>query len=391
MPPPVRIAFGITDTDVGGAERNLLTLATGLDRRRWRPSVVSLLPPGPLAEPLIQAGIRVDSLSMRSARDLPLALARWRRILLEERPAILQTFLFHANLLGRLAGRWAKVPRIVSGVRVAERRTRWHARLDRWTRGLVDCHVCVSQGVRDFAAGHARIPPERLCVIPNGIDVAAVERVSPIDLTPYILDETGENVSGAGEAQAGARNQHTVLTFVGRLDPQKGLDDLIEAVARLPAGIRTRLRIVMVGDGPSRSALEARIRKLGLEATFRFVGWQAQAIAWIKGGDGLVLPSHWEGMPNVVLEAMAASKPVIATAVEGSTELVRPGETGWLVAPRDPAALSRALAALVESPRLARDFGQAGYQLVREEFTIARMVARYEELFEELLDRGAMA
>lgn len=377
MSPPVPIAFGITDTDVGGAEKNLVALATGLDRRRWRPSVVSLLPLGPLARPLLDAGIRVDTLSMRSTLDLPAALVRWRRILAAERPAILHTYLFHANLLGRLAGHWAKVPHIISGVRVAERRTRWHARLDRWTRGLVDIHLCVSEGVRAWTLRHVRVPPARLRVIPNGIDPAVVDRASPIDLAPFVANDPA-----AGDAPA--RSPRRVLTYVGRLDPQKGLDDLIEAVSQLPEGVRGRLTIVMVGDGPSRSGLEARIRKLGLTDLFRFVGWQAQPLGWIKAADGLVLPSHWEGMPNVVLEAMAASRPVIATAVEGTAELVRPGETGWLVSPRDPAALARALAAFVEGPRLAREFGAAGRQLVQEEFTAQRMIARHEELYEEL-------
>jgi hypothetical protein len=110
MPLPIPIAFGITDLDVGGAEKMLVALATGLDQTRWSPSVVCLQPAGALAQELTLAGIPVESLEIRSAADLPRALWRWRRILRQQRPQLLQTFLVHANILGRLAGRWARAP-----------------------------------------------------------------------------------------------------------------------------------------------------------------------------------------------------------------------------------------------------------------------------------------
>src|SRR5688572_3295746 len=116
---PVRIAFGITDLDVGGAEKALLHLVARLDRTRWTPSVVCLQPAGPLAEPLREVGIAVESLKLRSWSGLPSAWQRWRRHLQKHRPAILQTFLFHANLLGRFVGNCARVPVVVSGVRVS--------------------------------------------------------------------------------------------------------------------------------------------------------------------------------------------------------------------------------------------------------------------------------
>ena len=367
---PIRIAFGITGLDVGGAERTLVELAVRLDRQRWAPSVVCLQPPGPLAGDLRRHGIPVESLQMRHRGAVLGALLRWTRALRRQRPAILQTFLFHANVLGRLAGRSAGVPIIWSGIRVAERRSVWPLRLDRWTERLTRGHVCVSHAVRDFAQRNAGIAAERLRVIPNGVDLNRADEAVPVDLCELGLDR-----------------RPMVLAFVGRFDPQKGLPDLLAALARLAEArpLAQQLRVLLIGAGPLREELQQAVRRASLESVIVDVGWQPRPQDWLAAADGLILPSLWEGMPNVVLEAMAARLPVIATAVEGTSELVRAGETGWLVPPGDPAALAEAITDFLADPQRNRRFGAAGRERVAQLFTYDRMVHSYEQLWLESL------
>src|SRR5262249_13351685 len=149
---PVRVAFCITDLEVGGAERALVELVTRLDRARFAPSVVSLQPlPVDAARSLVPtleaAGVAVRSLNGRGSRGGVGGLGALTRLWRAERPQLVQTFLYHANILGRLAAWRAGVPHVVSGVRVAERRGRLRLRVDRWTDRLVERHVCVSRAV----------------------------------------------------------------------------------------------------------------------------------------------------------------------------------------------------------------------------------------------------
>ncbi|NQV23239.1 MAG: glycosyltransferase, partial [Rhodopirellula sp.] len=171
MPAPRRITFLITELDHGGAERALVRIATGLDRNLWEPQVVSLSDRGALAEPLEAVGIPVTSIGAGRVHS-PIGL--WRatiglsRCLKTQQPALLQTFLFHANIAGRLAAKRAGVPVVVSGIRVAEKRGRWRLAVDRMTDRFVDRHVCVSRSVADFSIRESGLPPSKVMVIPNG-------------------------------------------------------------------------------------------------------------------------------------------------------------------------------------------------------------------------------
>ena len=174
MPVPRRISFLITELDHGGAERALVRIVTGLDRSLWEPQVISLNNRGPLTEPLKAAGIPVTAIGagrVRSPRGLWRATIGLTQCLKEQRPEVLQTFLFHANITGRLAAKRAGVPVVVSGIRVAEKRGRWRLTLDRLTDHLVSRHVCVSQSVADFSISESGLPESKVVVIPNGVDV----------------------------------------------------------------------------------------------------------------------------------------------------------------------------------------------------------------------------
>ena len=181
---PVRIAFCITDLDDGGAERALVQLVAGLDRSRWEPRLFCLSGEGVLAEELSGADVPVTCLGAKSSRSLSVVF-RLAFALRDFHPALLQTYLYHANMAGRIAGRIARVPVIVSGIRVAEQRSRLRLWLDCVTRGIVDHHVCVSEAVATFSRQRSRLSEDKITVISNGVDAELFANAEPIDLSEF--------------------------------------------------------------------------------------------------------------------------------------------------------------------------------------------------------------
>ncbi|HUU42339.1 MAG TPA: glycosyltransferase family 4 protein [Planctomycetota bacterium] len=353
-----RIAFLITDLDVGGAERNLCMLARGLDRERFEVSAASLLAPGTVGEELSAAGISVTDVHMGGYGDCR-AVARVARWLRQSRPDVLHTWLFHANVLGRLAARWVGVRGVVSSIRVAEPR-RLHLAGERLTACLADCILVNSTSLRDYMIG-AGLRPEVLRVIPNAVDL---ERFA-----------AGEQHSREGE--------RPVVLFVGRLAAQKGVDVLLRAAS--DERLRGAAEFVIAGDGPDRAMLAALAQDLDLEHV-RFIGRTDRVPELLGEADVLVLPSRWEGLPNVVLEALAARCPVVATDVIGTRDLIRDGENGLMVPPEDASALAGALRRMLDDAVLRERVVKSGRETARRH-SVASMVKAHVALYGELLAR----
>lgn len=320
---PVRVAFCITELDPGGAERALVEIVTRLDPAHWEVRVFCLGPETDLSRQLRDHGISTVCLGARRAYQVGVLFSLIQQ-LREFRPALLQTFLFHANIVGRLAGWWAGVPVILSGLRVAERGRRWHLWLDRWTNRFVTLNVCVSEGVRQFAISHGGLPAAKLRVIPNGVDAERFATALPVDLRPLGIPE------GAW-----------TLVTVGRLTAQKGHDELLGAMAPLLIE-DPRIHLLIVGEGPERETLDWLADSFEVSGQVHLPGFQADIPGILKSCQAFVLPSRWEGMPNALLEALAAGLPCIATDVEGVRELLA-GGAGIVVPPGDELALRRAV------------------------------------------------
>jgi glycosyltransferase involved in cell wall biosynthesis len=364
---PVAVALVTTDLDVGGAERALTALATRLRPARWRVKVFCLSEPGRLTEVLNQANVSFECLCV-GRRNPVQAVARLARGLRRFRPDLVQSYMFHANLAARLSAPWAGCPWVVGGLRVAEREKSWHLRLDRLTASLATGSVCVSQGVFRFSRDVARLNPARLTVIPNGIDPR-----------PF------SSATRLSRAEIGVPEDAHLALYVGRFDVQKGLPDLLDAAERV-VNERVCWHLALAGDGPTRGWVVAEINnRRPLQGRVHWLGSRDDIPALLKSADVLIHPSLWEGMPNAVLEAMAASRPVIGTAVEGTEDLVVPGQTGWLVPPRDVGALTKALLEAADSPESCLRFGNAGRQRVEQEFSLEKTLAAYESLWARIL------
>ncbi len=366
------VALCITDLDVGGAERCLTELAVRVDRGRFEPVVYCLGPRPPndaasCVPRLLDAGVETHFLGARRTWEFPLVVRRLKQRFRKRAPDLVQTFLFHANVVGRLAARGADIQAVVAGVRVAERAARWHLLLDRWTQRWVNAYVCVSQAVAEFSAAEAGLPREKLHVIPNGIDLEKYPARRPADLREF-----------------GVAPGRRAAVFVGRLEPQKGVEWLVESAPQWLQQTKD-CDLLLVGGGPLLARLSEMALRAGVADRVHFAGWRPDVPEILAAAALVVLPSAWEGMPNVVLEAMASGRAVVATDVEGVRELLGSEAGGQTVAFGDSAALAEKITRFLCDPARAAAAGNANRRRAEEHFDIARIVRAYEQLWESLL------
>lgn len=362
---PIKVLNLITELNIGGAEKALARFLAHLDRGRFMPMVACLYGgDGPVAGEIHELDVPVIDLGM-AAKWRWDALWRLYWLLRQERPTVLHAWMFHANVSGRVLGRLVGVPVIISSERTMGMEDRWRYWLNRLTSVLTDRVVCVSQQVADFIVQEVGISRHKTLVVPNGIDVRNFEHLPTKQQAREML---------------GLSFDRMLIGTVARLDRVKRLDVLLQAMRSL-----RDVQTVIVGYGPERAQLEAMSEQSGLASRVRFAGQQDNVRTWLAAMDMFVLSSDWEGMPNAVLEAMAAGLPVVATAVGGIPEAVVDGVTGLLVPPRDPTSLAEAITNLLHDPDLRHQMGQAGRERVVTQFNIATTVRCTEALYQQLL------
>jgi glycosyltransferase involved in cell wall biosynthesis len=228
--------------------------------------------------------------------------------------------------------------------------------------------ICNGEAVRSFVAQHFSVPIQKSIVIHNGID----------------LDRFQTSVVPLTSKGADLKSAHRLVITVARLVPEKDIDLFIEA-AKLLGHEYADVRFLIVGDGPCRSDLMRCASENGLDGKISFLGERDDVPQLLTNADVFWLTSKWEGLPNVVLEAMASGKPVIARNVGACRELINHGETGFLVAGRDAKQISDYTLGLLTDPGRVREMGRAGRKLVEDKFSVARMSAATEALYRSLL------
>jgi glycosyltransferase involved in cell wall biosynthesis len=372
---PLRLALVSTELGVGGAERCVAQLALGLQQRGHAVVVYSLAPPpeaprDSLVRLLEAAAIPIHFLGVRRKRQAAAALRQLAELFRQQQPHVVQTFLFHANILGTSAARRAGIKRIVAGLRVVDRR--WlRVSLERWSSRWWQRAVSVSQAVDAFAETALRLPTARRLVIPNGIDLSRFTGTAAVDGTAWGIPASAPT-----------------LVAIGRLHAQKGFDWLIEQMPTVLEDLPDH-HLLIVGEGPERASLEAQIQRLGLADRVHLAGWQANVPAILQSATGLLLPSRWEGMPNVVLEAMAAGRPILAAQVEGVTELLgeqsAPQTFPWGNASEFRTKLLAWAQSSATAAALATTLGAANHQRAVQTFSLTAMIDRYEHLYQELV------
>ncbi len=364
-----RIVYLITDLDVGGAENSLYQLVTHLDTKKFSPIVYSLSCEGKIADKLRNKGIEVVCLGAKNKFDITVFF-KLIKLLNRQKPHILHTYLFHANFLGRIAGRIAGVPIIISSVRTMEKQKWHHVYLDMLTCWMVDKEVCVSKDVEGFVRKYAKVPAHKLITIYNGIDF------KDISIAKNIEDKKKE---------LSINQFNPIIGTVGHLTVAKGVVYLLKAFQLVLEDFPNACLLV-VGDGPQEKELKKSALELNIVPSVKFLGFREDAIDIMNVMDVFVLPSLWEGMPNVVLEAYALGKPVVSTRVGGTEEIIKDGETGFLVSPKDWRNLAKCIKSLIKDTEMKERFGFKGKEFVSKNFSLEKMVKATEKLYEKLIN-----
>jgi glycosyltransferase involved in cell wall biosynthesis len=376
--PRTRVGF-VTDAWIvgGGAERVLFTLLTGLDRARFEPVVFALFTTDTGADfcASVEArGIRVVRYRVTPRRNLRF-IAEAARFLRDIKKGGFQAVHGSGDRgVGLLAARLAGVPVRVCSIHdvTARRWTLDHLLRVITLRWFATSVVAVSSAVATTLRAHYGVPASKISVIHNGVDDAFLAESSHVEAQP----------------SADATTTKKVLT-IARLDRAKGLDALLDAMALVIRDYGD-VELHVVGQGDLRTALEKQAHELGITAHVKFHGHCTDVAASLLAADVFVLTSRSEGLGVAAIEAMAASRPVVASAVGGLPEVVIDGETGLLVSPRgvvhgapelDPPAIAQAILRLLRDSALARSMGKAGRVRYQQSFAAPAFVRQHEILY----------
>jgi glycosyltransferase involved in cell wall biosynthesis len=357
---PARLVFLLQDLKFGGTQRQTLELARRLDPARFQVEVWMLMAGDDLVPVARDWGIPLIWLARQNWVG-PLSLLNlWRR-LRRGSVDLLMLLTTVPNIWGKLLGRLARVPIIISNCRGGLPNRQY----EKWLWPLGDHIISNSLAEAHLLTGSYGIPSHRVTVILNGVD-------------PEFFQPPRAGRSGS-----------PVILSVGRLEPKKDQGTLIEAF-RLVATEHPEAKLCLVGNGTLREHLLNLAARLGLAERVKILPGRTNLLPLFQETTVFALSSVMEGMPNVVLEAMATGLPVVATRVGGVPEVVSPGRTGWLVPPSDVPALAAAISQLLFAPETCQAFGQAGReQALLKKFSLDAMVSSHEELFQELLTGDA--
>jgi glycosyltransferase involved in cell wall biosynthesis len=359
----------------GGAEEHILTLLRGLDRQIFR---LHLVCPDELAQQMradLPQDVELIPLTLRRPTQVGAAL-RFAGLLRNRQVQILHSHLFYSSLFASPVGRVSGVPLIIETPHINELwRHGWVKGsyiIDRFAGRFVDYYVAVSHANAEYLVQHKRLPAGKVVVIRNGCDLRRFENP--------------ESRAGTLKKTLGFGVDDPVLVHVGRLEPQKGHQVLLEALTIVRREFPD-VRLVCVGEGALRGEIEQRSRSLGLEPSVRLVGFQRNIPEWLALADMVVLPSFFEGLPIAAIESLAASKAVVATAVDGTPEVIIHGKTGLTVPPGNPAALAEAIGRLLGDSEVRKSMGEAGRKWVQENFSQEQQVHKTTELYLQGLAR----
>jgi glycosyltransferase involved in cell wall biosynthesis len=358
----LRVLLMIDEAGVGGGQQHVLWLAQGMNRSEFEVAV-ACEPTGYLVDELGKSGITHFPLKMSNTPSAGALLAA-RRLMLKWGVDVVHTHGGTAGATGRLAARTipgCKIVHTYHGFHYLHGEQGWKRKLyvqaDRVLLKITHRTICVAVRDRETGVAAGIVDPAKNSVVLNGID---------------------------GDRFACERNYRfssaPVIGTIGRLHVQKGhrflIDAMLEILRRMPGA-----QLVIIGGGSLKNALATQAREQGVEASIEFAGETTDSPAALRGMDLFVLPSLWEGFPIVLLEAMASGLPIVATAVDGVTEMLSDRETGLLVPPQRADLLAGAVDALLRDDALRRRLGEAARADVRARFGVERMVRETEDVY----------
>lgn len=372
----IHILFVVNGLAIGGAEKKLLDLAGRLNPDAYRITVCSIGQGGPLESAFRGLGVEVLVIEKKSRADLSM-IRKVARLIRERDVDLVQTTLWLADVVGAFAARLA------GGVPVISWETVTHGENDilRTGRRHVILYTIAMKRVRKIVAVSDEI--KQTLIERRGVPASKIETIHyGVDLDRFNASTGNVTV----RRELGIPSTHLVIGSVARMEPYKGVAYLQQAAVRL-CGEFPDLSFVFAGDGSLRAGLEEDVRRSGLAGRIRFLGFRDDVQSIMQAFDVFVLPSITEGLPNVILEAMASAKPVIATRVGGVPEAVIPGQTGLLVPSADAGALADAVRELIMNPSAVERMGRAGRKRAETCFSVRDEVKRFERLYGSIVNQ----
>ena len=369
----VKVLYVFYEPSHSGQATHVLSLVKHLDRERYNITVIC-----PHGDEITQAelrtlGVRVLPWQMNKLKNLRPALSLIR-LCEAERFTVVHVHSMEAGLWARMAAKAAGVPVVIYTPQNIDVRSKWLQRLypfvEKALSSCTDMTISVNEADRTRLIQRRMAHPDKVVTIYNGIDPARFELKGSQDEYKQRL---------------GVNRHKPLVLQMGRLKEQKAPHDFLLAAARiLPE--TPDAQFALLGEGPLETDLRRLALELGIAPNVHFLGWREDVPETLAAADVSVLTSLWEGLPYSVLESMAAGKPVVATSVHGSRELVVDSETGFLVPPRDPQAVAEKVITLLRDPGLAAKMGKSGRRRVEERFSVQAMVQKTEALYQSLLD-----
>ncbi len=376
MTRPLRIAYVIKSMRVGGSQTHLTQVLRFLDRRRFDPVLYCLSGEGVLLDTVRSLGVPVITpaahLGFKGAAFLG-RVAALARVLRQQRTDIVHNYLLRANLVGSVSARLARVPVVLCSKRGCHERRGFALVSAKIGNRLADRVSVNAEAVREFVHANEGCPRNKMVVIPSGIDTC---RFRPLPDAHF-------------KAGLGLPGDKLIIGAVTRMRAVKGVEEFIRGMGLL-RDRRPDVHAVMAGEVLLNEKLANLVRALGLENHLTLLGARSDMPEVYSTFDVFVLSSHGEGMSNALLEAMAMEKPVVATDVGGTGEVVRHGQSGLLVPSKDPPALAAAINEVLAEPARAREMGRRGRCIVEENFSAQAMVRQMERLYCELAARHGL-
>jgi len=365
-----------------GPEKQMLQLAKHMRGEGFQLEMLLLYrreEAGPLIHPLIEDarnhGLKAEQLEGRaklSPRDISYIVPRLKG----ERFSLIHTHDYKANILGGIAAKLAGVKSVATVHLHTETtyRLRLYKIVDLLALRFFPRVIAVSENLRRYLIA-AGLSPEKVVTVHNAIDLEAF--ISSVSLHS---DKELRDRLGLGSDQP-------VVSIIGRLTSQKGHRYFLES-AKCILEVLPETRFLIVGDGPLREDLEGLSLSLGIAQAVRFLGYRQDVATLMSISDVIVMPSLREGLPYVLLEALALARPVVGTPVGGIPEVVKHRETGFLVPPKDSESLAEAVIRMLRNPEEAARLGERGRQLVSREFNVERMVRKTAEVYTGVLSEA---
>ncbi len=366
-PPKTRVLLLTDEMEVGGTQRQIVHIASHLDRSRFEPTVIYFVNRSFFVDELERAGVPVIQVEKRGKID-PIFVWRLRRALRDGRFDVTHCFAYSGEFWGTLAMRLLprrNRPALVSSVRgTYEWYSRWNWLVKRWVSARSHRVVANSRIAANYACRHLGWPDEAISIAYNGVQPPQVEASRSAALRRQLGFDTGQ----------------VMALFVGRLVVHKDLPCLLRAAARLRDQL-PQLRFVLAGDGPLHADVMRQMAEQGLEDRVSLLGQRDDVQDLIDAADIVVLPSLREGLSNVILEGMMGGKPVVASRAGGNVELVIDNETGLLFDVGDDAGLAAALQSLAHDAPLRSRLGEGARRRAQEAFSIPAMVRTFETYY----------